>query len=96
MVRDYFPQNRRGTANSILYSANYFGTALSSMGVLLISALGWRSTYIVMGMTGIAMAGLTNLIAKDRGSEVKKISNGKSQDPLTHQEHYDTVPDENK
>ena len=37
MVRDYFPRERRGTANSLLYSANYFGTALSSMGILLIS-----------------------------------------------------------
>ena len=57
-----------------MYSANYFGTALSSMGVLLISALGWRSTYIVMGLTGVAMAGLTNLFVKDRGSEMKKMN----------------------
>ena len=92
MVRDYFPQNRRGTANSILYSANYFGTALSSMGVLLISALGWRSTYTVMGLTGIAMAGLTNLIAKDRGNMVKKVTKPNEHDPLTHQEHYDSIP----
>ena len=69
MVRDYFPRTQRGTANSVLYSANYFGTALSSLGIILISAAGWRSTYSIMGGIGIAIAFLTNLIARDRGYE---------------------------
>ena len=69
MVRDYFPRQKRGTANSILYSANYFGTALSSMGILLISAAGWRQTYLVMGLVGITFAGITNFVAKDRKIE---------------------------
>lgn len=69
MTRDYFPKERRGTANSILYSANYFGTALSSMGILLISNLGWRATYGVMGAFGVGIGLLTNFIARDRKFE---------------------------
>ena len=67
MVRDYFPREQRGTANSLLYSANYFGTALSSLGIMLIANLGWRSTYTVMGSAGIFIALLTNIVARDRG-----------------------------
>ena len=55
ILRDYFPQEKRGTANSILYSANYFGTALSSISVMIISSLGWRSTYGLMGAFGLAV-----------------------------------------
>ena len=69
MVRDYFPKERRGTANSILYSANYFGTALSSMGILLISNFGWRATYGIMGAAGVIIGLLANIIARDRKFE---------------------------
>jgi MFS family permease len=72
MVRDYFPKDKRGTANSLLYSANYFGTALSSMGILLISSFGWKATYGIMGAAGVAVGILTNLIARDKKFENKK------------------------
>ena len=94
MVRDYFPKRRRGTANSILYSANYFGTALSSLGILLISGLGWRQTYTIMGIIGIAIAGITNLVAKDRKLEQMHKNGKERHEPLTHQEHYDSIPEE--
>ena len=77
LVRDYFPKSQRGTANSILYSANYFGTALSSLGVLLISRAGWRSTYFFMGAVGVIVAFFTNLVAKDKDyDEFLKNKNG--------------------
>ena len=61
LVRDYFPQEKRGTANSLLYSANYFGTALSSISVLIISQFGWRTTYGTMGIFGL-LVGLLSAI----------------------------------
>ena len=61
ILRDYFPQEKRGTANSILYSANYFGTALSSISVMIISAFGWRATYGLMGAFGL-LVGLGSML----------------------------------
>lgn len=65
MLRDYFPQERRGTANSILYSANYFGTALSSISVMIISAFGWRATYGLMGAFGLAIGLLSAFTVRE-------------------------------
>jgi MFS family permease len=65
MLRDYFPQERRGTANSILYSANYFGTALSSMGVMAISQFGWRATYGIMGGFGVLIGLLSSIFVRE-------------------------------
>lgn len=65
LVRDYFPQERRGTANSILYSANYFGTALSSISVLIISQFGWRTTYGIMGAFGLAVGLFSGLFVRN-------------------------------
>ena len=42
LVSDYFPANKRSTANAILSSANFVGIALSSMTILLIKNIGWR------------------------------------------------------
>ena len=39
------------------------------MGILLISAAGWRKTYVAMGLVGILAAGITNFVAKDRKLE---------------------------
>ena len=74
MVRDYFPKRQRGTANSLLYSANYFGTALSSLGIMIISMFGWRSTYMLMGASGLVAAFLANAFAKDRTFERLKAT----------------------
>jgi MFS family permease len=42
LLADYFPQDKRSTANSILSSANFIGIALSSMTIILIKSIGWR------------------------------------------------------
>jgi MFS family permease len=42
LMSDYFPQDKRSTANSIISSGNFIGIALSSMTILLIKAVGWR------------------------------------------------------
>jgi MFS family permease len=67
-VADYFPKNKRGTANSILQSANYIGIALSSIAILIINSIGWRNTYYVMGCIGVGLATLGHLFIREKKS----------------------------
>lgn len=53
LVADYFPAEKRTTANSIVSSANQAGIALSSLSILFISRFGWRTTYVIMGVMGL-------------------------------------------
>lgn len=52
IISDYFPPDKRATANSIIQAGNYIGVGVSSLSILLISKFGWRSTYMVMGALG--------------------------------------------
>ena len=36
LITDYFPPDKRATANSIIHSGQYIGSALSSISILLI------------------------------------------------------------
>jgi MFS family permease len=65
MVADYFPQDKRSTANSILSGANFIGIALSSMTIILIKNIGWRASYCVMGGLGLIGATLAALVIKN-------------------------------
>ena len=69
LVSDYFPQDKRSTANSILSGANFVGIALSSMTIILIKNVGWRAAYCTMGGMGLLGALAAFLIVKnpDRG-----------------------------
>ena len=58
LIADYFPPEKRSRANAILTTGNYLGIALSSISILLIKALGWRSSYILMGILGVLGGGL--------------------------------------
>ena len=62
LVADYFPPDKRTTANSILSSANFVGIALSSMTILLIQQVGWRASYITMGGMGLIAASIMGLL----------------------------------
>lgn len=64
LVSDYFPPDKRTTANSILSAANFVGIALSSMTILLIKEVGWRSSYMTMGGMGL-LGGLLMLLLKN-------------------------------
>ena len=64
LVSDYFPPEKRTTANSILSAANFVGIALSSMTILLIKEVGWRASYIAMGEMGL-LAAATMMLHKD-------------------------------
>jgi MFS family permease len=69
MVADYFPQDKRSTANSILSGANFIGIALSSMTIILIKNIGWRASYLTMGGLGLtsALLALTFIKNPERG-----------------------------
>lgn len=53
LIADYFPPEKRSRANAILTTGNYLGIALSSISILLIKSLGWRSAYVFMGVLGV-------------------------------------------
>ena len=53
LVSDFFPADRRTTANSILSVANYIGIGLSSLSIILIKNVGWRKAYLAMGVLGL-------------------------------------------
>ena len=74
LVRSIFPQNRRGLANSILYSASYFGIAISSLSILLINRVGWRGTYCIMGLFGIVSAVMAKVIVKEPDNIIETIN----------------------
>ena len=60
LLADYFPPERRTTANTILQSGNYMAWGLSSISVLFIKAFGWRSTYgLIAGAS--ALVGLSTI-----------------------------------
>lgn len=74
LVSDYFPPDKRTTANSILSSANFMGIALSSMTILLIKQVGWANSYKTMGAAGlIASSVLLFLKNPKRGQYDKKV-----------------------
>ena len=65
IVADYFPADKRSTANSILSAANFVGIALSSLTIILIKSFGWKASYLAMGCSGILGALLTFLFVRD-------------------------------
>lgn len=58
LISDYFPAERRTTANSIIQGGNFIGWGLSSISILAISKFGWRAAYCLLGgfasMVGVA------------------------------------------
>jgi MFS family permease len=79
LVSDYFPPDKRTTANSILSSANFVGIALSSMTILLIKQVGWRASYMAMGAMGLLGSTLLFLLKNPvRGQYDLTLSNVKA------------------
>ena len=62
LVSDYFPPEKRATANSIIQAGNYLGVGVSSFSVLLISMFGWRMQYVIMAAIS-AVLGLVTMFA---------------------------------
>lgn len=69
LIADYFPPDRRATANSIIQAGNYIGVGVSSLSILLISSFGWKITYAIMAAAGVVFGlGTMSLIKEpERG-----------------------------
>lgn len=65
LLTDYFPADKRATANSIVQSGNYVGWGLSSISIMAIKKFGWRTTYGILGSAALAVSALFALIVKD-------------------------------
>jgi MFS family permease len=66
LISDYFPKSRRGTAFSFYALAVPIGTSLgAAMGGWGNANLGWRNTFILVGLPGILLALLVRLTVKE-------------------------------
>jgi MFS family permease len=65
LLTDYFPADKRATANSIVQSGNYVGWGLSSISIMAIKQYGWRTTYGIIGSFALAVSALFAVIVKD-------------------------------
>jgi MFS family permease len=71
LLTEYFPPNRRATANSIIQSGNYVGWGLSSISVMLIQAYGWRQTFGILGAAATLVGALCIAFVKE---PIQKLS----------------------
>lgn len=65
LLTDYFPPERRATANSVIQSGNYIGWGLSSISIILIQQFGWRSTFGILGAAGAVIGAVIIAFVKE-------------------------------
>jgi MFS family permease len=65
LVADFFPPERRTTANAVLNLGSPWGTGLASLTTIIIGSLGWRKTYFSIGCCGIMLATIALIGLKD-------------------------------
>lgn len=74
LVTDYVRPENRTFVNSILNSGAYIGIALSSLTILMIDQIGWRSSFNIMGVIGCVI-GIVSMFIKEpeRGKYARKV-----------------------
>ena len=65
LITDYFPPDKRATANSIIHSGQYIGTAMGSISILFIKQFGWRSTYGIMAFISLVVSAAIAFIVRE-------------------------------
>ena len=66
IISDYYPPEKRGTAMSIYSAGLYFGILLGYViGGTVADALGWRATFMLVGLPGVAFALLLAALVKE-------------------------------
>jgi len=66
LLSDYFPPHRRSTALALYSLGVPFGTGLgAAIGVLVVTAYGWRAAFLTVGAPGILMALLTLIFVRE-------------------------------
>jgi MFS family permease len=76
LIPDYFPPEKRTTANAVFSLGIFVGASLASITTIMIGILGWRKTYFYIGCIGIIFAILALIFIQDpqRGRfDVKKV-----------------------
>ena len=74
LVSDYVRPENRTFTNSILNSGAYIGIALSSLTILMIDQIGWRSSFNIMGVIGCVIGMVSMLIKEpERGRFSRKV-----------------------
>jgi len=82
LIADYFPPDKRATANSIIQAGNYIGVGVSSLSILLISKFGWRTCYMIMCGLGTVFGLATMALVKEpeRGRYLDSATKQKEQE----------------
>ncbi|MGB0620502.1 MAG: spinster family MFS transporter [Myxococcota bacterium] len=66
LLSDYFPADKRATALSIFQGGVYWGSMLGLVvGGLLVDAIGWRMTFLVVGAPGLLIALVVRLTVRE-------------------------------
>lgn len=65
MIPDYFPPEKRTTANAVLSLGIFVGAGLASITTILIGSVGWRKTYFIVGCFGIFFACIALTFIRD-------------------------------
>lgn len=65
IIADYYRDEKRASANSILTASNYFGIAFSSLTIILIQKFGWRMSHVQIGLAGVLGGLLVQLIMRE-------------------------------
>jgi MFS family permease len=65
LINDYFPANKRGTANSTLMAASWAGLGACGMSIVFITMLGWRQCYRAYGTFSIILGALAMLFIRE-------------------------------
>lgn len=65
LITDLFPPSSRTTANSFFAGCIFVGTALSSVSTTMVSAIGWRQTYLIVGIYGIVAGACVLFLVKE-------------------------------
>ena len=56
LLSDIFPKKLVGTANGVLGGGVYIGGGLASLSILLDNQIGWRSTFLSVGVAGVLIS----------------------------------------
>ena len=65
LINDYFPANKRGTANSTLMAASWAGLGACGMSIVFITMMGWRQVYYSFGIFSIILGAIATLVIKE-------------------------------
>ena len=77
LLSEYFPDDKRATANSILQCGNYVGWGMSSLSIILIKAIGWRATFSVLGGLSFALSAASLFFIKEPKRIIQKMTEKK-------------------